>query len=223
MSQGGHPEEEDAGSDGGTQQDERVPCPHDLRGDAGPRCFLRLHQGACGACMLAFVCLYALSKFLASLGSRSISSFPPLVVFQCRGLGPTSGAPVVQLPRLTLRLPDPTLPPPPLSLFLTACAFTLKPSSQPQAVELTASQNLAQKRSGYLTAALTLSPNHEFRFMLVNQMQRDLSSSNMLEASAALTALCKLGGCSGILLVLIVVYGASVGVFFTDLCFCGSR
>ncbi|CAN0334943.1 unnamed protein product [Ascophyllum nodosum] len=61
-----------------------------------------------------------------------------------------------------------------------------------KAVELTASQNLAQKRSGYLTAALTLSPNHEFRFMLVNQMQRDLSSSNMLEASAALTALCKL-------------------------------
>ena len=62
-----------------------------------------------------------------------------------------------------------------------------------QAVELTASQNLAQKRSGYLTAALTLSPTHEFRFMLVNQMQRDLNSSNMLEASAALTALCKLG------------------------------
>lgn len=62
-----------------------------------------------------------------------------------------------------------------------------------KAVELTASQNLSQKRTGYLTAALTLSPNHEFRFMLVNQMQRDLSSSNMLEAAAALTALCKLG------------------------------
>ncbi|CAN0465288.1 unnamed protein product, partial [Hapterophycus canaliculatus] len=61
-----------------------------------------------------------------------------------------------------------------------------------QAVELTASQNLSQKRSGYLTASLTLSPNHEFRFMLVNQMQRDLSSPNMLEAAAALTALCKL-------------------------------
>ncbi|CAN0028204.1 unnamed protein product [Ectocarpus sp. 6 AP-2014] len=61
-----------------------------------------------------------------------------------------------------------------------------------KAVELTASQNLVQKRTGYLTASLTLSPNHEFRFMLVNQMQRDLSSSNMLEAAAALTALCKL-------------------------------
>lgn len=73
-----------------------------------------------------------------------------------------------------------------------AC-FTWKPLCI-QAVELTASQNLAQKRSGYLTAAVTLSPDHEFRFMLVNQMQRDLSSSNMLEAAAALTALCKLGG-----------------------------
>lgn len=65
-----------------------------------------------------------------------------------------------------------------------------------QAVELTASQNLSQKKTGYLTASLTLSPNHEFRFMLVNQMQRDLSSSNMLEAAAALTALCKLGECA---------------------------
>eukprot|EP00903_Cladosiphon_okamuranus_P015171 g14026.t1 len=61
-----------------------------------------------------------------------------------------------------------------------------------KAVELTASQNLSQKRTGYLTASLTLSPNHEFRFMLVNQMQRDLASPNMLEAAAALTALCKL-------------------------------
>lgn len=60
-------------------------------------------------------------------------------------------------------------------------------------MELTASQNLSQKRTGYLTASLTLSPNHEFRFMLVNQMQRDLASPNMLEAAAALTALCKLG------------------------------
>lgn len=67
------------------------------------------------------------------------------------------------------------------------CAFCF------QAVELTASQNLSQKRTGYLTASLTLSPNHEFRFMLVNQMQRDLASPNMLEAAAALTALCKLG------------------------------
>jgi AP-4 complex subunit epsilon-1 len=44
-----------------------------------------------------------------------------------------------------------------------------------KAIELTASQNLAQKKAGYLCSALTLSPEHEFRFMLVNQLQRDLS------------------------------------------------
>eukprot|EP00953_Heterococcus_sp_UTEX-ZZ885_P016485 9270-Heterococcus_DN1.PRE.3 len=61
-----------------------------------------------------------------------------------------------------------------------------------KAIELTASQNLAQKKAGYLCSALTLSPEHEFRFMLVNQLQRDLSSSNHLEACAALGALSKL-------------------------------
>jgi len=37
-----------------------------------------------------------------------------------------------------------------------------------------------------------LAPDHDFRFMLVNQMQRDLASANVLEASAALVAVCKL-------------------------------
>jgi AP-4 complex subunit epsilon-1 len=37
-----------------------------------------------------------------------------------------------------------------------------------------------------------LSPDHDFRFMLVNQMQRDLGSANVLEASAALVAVCKI-------------------------------
>jgi hypothetical protein len=41
-----------------------------------------------------------------------------------------------------------------------------------KAIELTASTNLLQKRVGYLTASLTLSPEHEFRFMLINQLQR---------------------------------------------------
>ncbi|CAM9632684.1 unnamed protein product [Chrysoparadoxa australica] len=58
-----------------------------------------------------------------------------------------------------------------------------------KAIELTASQNILQKKAGYLCCTLTLAPDHEFRFMLVNQMQRDLSSSNHLEACAALTAL----------------------------------
>lgn len=54
------------------------------------------------------------------------------------------------------------------------------------AVQQTASQDLAQKRAAYLACALFLSPDHEFRFMLVNQMQRDLASANILEISAAL-------------------------------------
>ncbi|CAM9322247.1 unnamed protein product, partial [Phaeothamnion confervicola] len=61
-----------------------------------------------------------------------------------------------------------------------------------KAIELTASQNLIQKRVGYLCSALTLSPEHEFRFMLINQLQRDIKSPNFLEACAGLGAICKL-------------------------------
>jgi AP-4 complex subunit epsilon-1 len=43
-----------------------------------------------------------------------------------------------------------------------------------KAVELCASTSISQKRVGYLAAALCFSPNHEFRFMLVNQIQRDM-------------------------------------------------
>jgi AP-4 complex subunit epsilon-1 len=60
------------------------------------------------------------------------------------------------------------------------------------AIQLTAAGDLMQKKVGYLCAALTLSPEHEFRFMLVNQLQRDLGSANLLEVSTALVALCKL-------------------------------
>uniref|UniRef100_A0A7S2WTQ1 AP-4 complex subunit epsilon-1 C-terminal domain-containing protein n=1 Tax=Rhizochromulina marina TaxID=1034831 RepID=A0A7S2WTQ1_9STRA len=61
-----------------------------------------------------------------------------------------------------------------------------------KAVELCASTNILQKRVGYLTASLVLSPDHDFRFMLVNQLQRDMASINHLECWAALSALCKL-------------------------------
>lgn len=61
-----------------------------------------------------------------------------------------------------------------------------------KAVEMTASTNLLQKRVGYLTCSLVLSPTHEFRFMIINQLQRDLQSSNQLEVCAALMAVCKL-------------------------------
>lgn len=61
-----------------------------------------------------------------------------------------------------------------------------------KAVELTACGNLLQKRVGYLTAGLCFSPDHEFRLMLVNRLQKDMISSNLLEATAALMAACKL-------------------------------
>jgi len=57
-----------------------------------------------------------------------------------------------------------------------------------KAVELAASSSIVHKKTGYMVCGCTLSPEHEFRFMLVNQMQRDLSSSNVLEVGAALIA-----------------------------------
>jgi AP-4 complex subunit epsilon-1 len=44
-----------------------------------------------------------------------------------------------------------------------------------KAVEMCASSSIAQKRVGYLASSLCLSPQHEFRFMLVNQIQRDMN------------------------------------------------
>eukprot|EP01031_Cornospumella_fuschlensis_P036807 gene36807-44650_t len=61
-----------------------------------------------------------------------------------------------------------------------------------KAVELCASTGISQKKAGYLAASLFLSPDHEFRFMLVNQIQRDMKSTNMLEVSTALVSVCKL-------------------------------
>jgi len=57
-----------------------------------------------------------------------------------------------------------------------------------KAVEMAASSSIVHKRTGYLLCSCCLAPEHEFRFMLVNQMQRDLSSSSVLEVSAALIA-----------------------------------
>lgn len=58
--------------------------------------------------------------------------------------------------------------------------------------ELAASQSIIHKRTGYLVCSCCLSPDHEFRFMLVNQMQRDLISSNLLESCGALIAVTNL-------------------------------
>ena len=54
--------------------------------------------------------------------------------------------------------------------------------------ELAASQSIIHKRTGYLVCSCCLSPEHEFRFMLINQIQRDLIPSNLLEACGALLA-----------------------------------
>ena len=61
-----------------------------------------------------------------------------------------------------------------------------------KAVELAASASIVHKKTGYLVCAACLSPEHEFRFMLVNQMQRDLASSHVLEVCAALIAVTNL-------------------------------
>ena len=61
-----------------------------------------------------------------------------------------------------------------------------------KAVEMAASASLFHKRTGYLVCACCLPPDHEFRFMLVNQMQRDLQSVNILECLGGLLAACDL-------------------------------
>jgi AP-4 complex subunit epsilon-1 len=57
-----------------------------------------------------------------------------------------------------------------------------------QAVQMAASASLYHKRTGYLVCSACLSPEHEFRFMLVNQMQRDMQSANVLEIAGGLQA-----------------------------------
>jgi AP-4 complex subunit epsilon-1 len=57
-----------------------------------------------------------------------------------------------------------------------------------KAVEMAASSSLYHKRTGYLICSNCLPPHHEFRFMLVNQMQRDLHSANVLECCGGLLA-----------------------------------
>lgn len=61
-----------------------------------------------------------------------------------------------------------------------------------KAVEMAASASLYHKRTGYLVCGKCLPPSHELRFMLVNQMQRDLQSSHILEICGGLLAACSL-------------------------------
>ncbi len=49
-----------------------------------------------------------------------------------------------------------------------------------------------EKRVSYLVAGLCFAPDHPFRMMLVNRIQKDLQASNVLESSIALNAASKL-------------------------------
>lgn len=60
------------------------------------------------------------------------------------------------------------------------------------AVKLTTEKNLLAKRIGYLTCNLFLHKDHELMLLLINTMQRDLSSPNHLEVCAALNSVCRL-------------------------------
>ena len=60
------------------------------------------------------------------------------------------------------------------------------------AVQLSAQDNLIHKKTAYLACAQMLRPDHELRFMMVNQMQRDLQSLNHLQICTGLIALAKL-------------------------------
>eukprot|EP00756_Hemistasia_phaeocysticola_P009354 Hpha_TRINITY_DN14869_c0_g2::TRINITY_DN14869_c0_g2_i1::g.169539::m.169539/K12400/AP4E1; AP-4 complex subunit epsilon-1 len=59
-------------------------------------------------------------------------------------------------------------------------------------VNLIASTDLLQKRTGYLAVQLTIAPESELLYLIVAAIQKDLKSSNYLEICAALTAATKL-------------------------------
>jgi AP-4 complex subunit epsilon-1 len=63
-----------------------------------------------------------------------------------------------------------------------------------QAIQMTASTNLIQKRTGYLCAGLCLHPDHELRFMLVNQLQRVRAERKMRQRAACSD---RPGACAG--------------------------
>ena len=54
--------------------------------------------------------------------------------------------------------------------------------------QLCSDPNIINKKAGYITAALCIPPEHEFRFMIVNRLQMDLQSKNYLEVATALIA-----------------------------------
>ena len=60
------------------------------------------------------------------------------------------------------------------------------------AVNMCHNKNLAAKRVGYLVSSLFLNPSNELMILLINTIQKDLRSSNILEISFALIVVSKL-------------------------------
>lgn len=61
-----------------------------------------------------------------------------------------------------------------------------------QSVNLTSNTDLLFKRTGYLATWLSVSPEHEFMYLIVSNLQRDMKSAAFLEISCALTSASKL-------------------------------
>jgi AP-4 complex subunit epsilon-1 len=59
-------------------------------------------------------------------------------------------------------------------------------------VNLASSHDLLFKRTGYLATWLTVNPDHEFMYLIVASLQRDMKSNAFLEVATALTAAAKL-------------------------------
>ena len=60
------------------------------------------------------------------------------------------------------------------------------------AVQMANSRNILEKRMGYLAVTLVLNPDHQFMLLLINTMQKDMRSDNVLEVSMSLGVVCKL-------------------------------
>ena len=59
-------------------------------------------------------------------------------------------------------------------------------------VNLTSNTDLLFKRTGYLATWLCVNPEHEFMYLIVSNLQRDMKSASFLEISCALTSASKL-------------------------------
>ncbi|XP_067037313.1 AP-4 complex subunit epsilon-1-like isoform X2 [Acropora muricata] len=61
-----------------------------------------------------------------------------------------------------------------------------------EAIKFAEQQSTLDKRVGYLAASLFLHEDHELIVLLINTLQKDLKSTNVMEVCCALTVVCKL-------------------------------